>query len=67
MTAQSVNCEHCGASMELVKRAGLGVPADTYFANCRRLDLPATRGTPGTIYPQRCGEICYRSVSTATA
>jgi hypothetical protein len=59
---KTVECFHCGSTMEWVLGPGSNVPVNTYWARCKRLDLESRRDKPSTIYPQRCGDICFRSL-----
>ncbi len=61
----AVECLHCSASMQFVKGPDPpNVMCNTYWTECRRMDIEARRGKPDTIWPQRCGNICYRNIPT---
>lgn len=64
---RTILCKHCGARMKWCMGPAPNVPVHTYFAECRRMDLPAVPGVKGSIYPQRCGNACFSDVEVQDA
>ena len=60
---QLVPCLYCRAPMLFIMGpVPPNVMCNTYWAECRRMDIEARRDQPDTIWPQRCGNICYRNI-----
>lgn len=66
MRPAKITCQHCGAAMKWCLGPNPRCQVDTYFAQCPRTDLPSERDVPGSIYPQRCGNVCYENVPVDT-
>jgi hypothetical protein len=66
MAPQTIECPHCGTTMEHVMGPRPNVPVHTYGHTCTR-QVEGRQGFPGSIWPQRVGQFCLRSVAVEGA